>query len=143
MEPHFKTIGEIRITNSLSATEETSAYTAAVRLLETSFQGLPVLDHSGKVVGKVTEIDLLKALKEGRDLKATRVKDIMASAPPVVSTETPLERAVEIMDAYHLTRLPVMKESRFIGSVTRHDLLRAWLGFWVDYERGSNAQVMG
>jgi CBS domain-containing protein len=143
MKPHFKTLGEIMMTNTLAATENTFAYTAAVRLLETSFQGLPVLDCSGKVVGKVTEIDLLKALKQGRDLKAIQVKDIMASAPPVVSIETSLERAVEIMDAHHLTRLPVMKGSRFIGSVTRHDLLRAWLGFWVDYERGGQAHVMG
>lgn len=143
MKPHFKTIGEIKITNTLSATEDTPAYAVAVRLLETGFQGLPVLDRSGKVVGKVTEMDLLKALKAGRDLNAVRVREVMALAPPVVSTETPLEKAVEIMDAHHLIRLPVMKGSRFIGSVTRHDLLRAWLGYWVNHERGGYAQVIG
>jgi CBS domain-containing protein len=143
MPPHFKIIGEITITNKLVAMEDAPAYDVALRLLETSFQGLPVLNRSGKVVGKVTEMDLLKALKNGRYLKQIRVKDIMAPAPPVVSTETPLERAVEIMDAHHLIRLPVMKGSRFIGSVTRHDLLRAWLGYWVDHERGDYAQVIG
>jgi CBS domain-containing protein len=135
MKPHFKTLGEIMISNKLSASEEASAYAVAVELLEANYQGLPVLDYSGKVVGKVTEIDLLKALKDGRDLKAVRVKDIMALAPPVLNTETSLEKAVELMDSHHLLRLPVMKESRFIGSVTRHDLLRAWLGYWVEPER--------
>ena len=143
MKPHFKTVGEIIITNKLSAAENASAYAVAVRLLEANFQGLPVLDCSGNVVGKVTEIDLLKALKDDRDLRTIRVKDIMALAPPVVSNDTSLERAVEIMDSHHLIRLPVMKGSRFIGSVTRHDLLRAWLGIWMDDERGSYAQVIG
>lgn len=140
MKPHFKTIGEIRITNKLSATEDTSAYAVAVKLLSISFQGLPVLDGSGKVVGKVTEMDLLKGLKEGRNLKQVRVKEIMALPPPVISTETTVEEAVEIMDANHLLRLPVISGGRFIGNITRHDLLRAWMGYWVDQDY---AQVIG
>jgi len=142
MKPHFETIGEISITNRLSATEDTPAYAVAVRLLETNFQGLAVLDRFGKVMGKVTEMDLLNALKTGVDLKQIRVKDIMAPAPPVVSTETPLEQAVEIMGAHHLIRLPVLKGALFIGSVTRHDLLRAWLGHWPYHERGDHARVV-
>ena len=143
MTPHFKTLGEIMITNTLWATESASAYAVAVRLLENSFQGLPVLDRSGNVVGKVTEMDLLQTLKAGRDIEKTRVDEIMALAPPVVNTETSLEQAVEIMDAHRLIRLPVIKGNRFIGSVNRHDLLRAWLGVWVDHERGNYAEIIG
>jgi CBS domain-containing protein len=143
MKPHFETLGEIKITNTLVATENTTAYTVSVMLLETSFQGLPVVDRSGKVVGKVTEMELLKALKEGRDLRAIRAKDIMIPAPPAVSIETPLERVVEIMETHRLIGLPVMKGNRFIGSVNRHDLLRAWLGIWVSQERGNYAQIIG
>jgi predicted transcriptional regulator len=143
MKPHFRTVGEVIITNTLFAMEDSPAYAVAMKLLSKSFQGLPVLDHSGKVVGKVTEIDLLKALKAGKDLQETKVKEIMAGAPPVIDTETLLEQAVEIMDRYHLIRLPVMKCDRYIGSVTRHDLLRAWLGVWMDDERGSYAEVIG
>jgi len=143
MKPHFRTVGEIIITNTLFAREESPAYAVAMKLLAKSFQGLPVLDHSGKVVGKVTEINLLKALKAGKNLRKTTVREIMAEAPPVVDTETLLERAVEIMEANQLVRLPVMKNGRFIGSVSRHDLLRAWLGVWLDHERGSYAEVIG
>jgi CBS domain-containing protein len=136
MQPHFRTIGEIKISNPLSTTEETLADDVAMKLLTAGFQGLPVLDQSGAVVGKVTEMDLLNALKSGRDLQQTFVKEIMAPAPPVVSMDTPLEIAVEIMDAHHLLRLPIMDGRRFAGSVTRHDLLRAWLGaVWIDHDR--------
>lgn len=143
MKPRFKTVGEIIITNTLFAMEESPAYAVAMNLLSKSFQGLPVLNSSGKVVGKVTEINLLKALKAGKDLRNTIVKEIMADPPPAVSTETPLERAVEIMEAHQLVRLPVLKGDRFLGSVSRHDLLRAWLGVWMDHERGNHAVVIG
>jgi predicted transcriptional regulator len=136
MQPHFRTIGEITIANTLFTTEETPANEVAMKLLTAGFQGLPVLDQSGAVVGKVTEKELLNALKRGKDLKQTFVKEIMAPAPPVVSMETPLVVAMEIMERYSLRRLSVMHNGRFSGSVTRHDLLRAWLGaVWIDHDR--------
>ena len=143
MQYRFRTVGEITITNTLSATEDSTAYAVAMKLLSTSFQVMPVLDRLGKVVGKVTEMDLLKALKTGKDLKVIRVGEIMAPAPPVVTAEIPLEQAIGMIDTNRLTQLPVMKNGRFIGSVTRHDLLRAWLGVWVNHERGSYTEVIG
>jgi predicted transcriptional regulator len=143
MKPHYKTVGEIIITNTLFALEESPAFSVAMKLLSKSFQGLPVLDRSGRVVGKVTEINLLKALKAGMNLHKTTVEEIMGEAPPVVGTETPLERAVEIMEVNQLVRLPVLNAGKFIGSVSRHDLLRAWLGVWMDHENGSYAEVIG
>jgi len=143
MQYRFRTVGEITITNTLSATEDSTAYGVAMKLLLTSFQVMPVLDRSGKVVGKVTEMDLLKALKDGNDLRAIQVGEIMAPAPPVITAESPLEQAIGLIDANRLTQLPVLKNGRFIGSVTRHDLLRAWLGVWVNHERGSYTEVIG
>lgn len=143
MKPRFKTVGEIQITNKLSCVEDVPAYTVALELLDTSFQGLPVLNRSGRVVGKLTEIDLLNALKAGRDLKTTLAGEIMAPPPPIVGPETPIEEAIEIMDVNRLVRLPVIDKGRFIGSVTRHDLLRAWLGIWLDHEKGSHVEVIG
>jgi CBS domain-containing protein len=143
MQPHFRTVGEITLTNALATTEETSAHAVAMKLLQVGHQGLPVLDRQGLVVGKITEIHLLRALKDGRNLKNTAVKEIMAPPPPVVSAETPLEVAMEIMEAHRLLRLPVMRGNRFLGSVTRHDLLRAWLGVWVDHHSASYAPVIG
>ena len=138
----YRTVGDITITNTLSATEDTIASAVAIKLLFTSFQSMPVLDYSGKVVGKVTEMDVLKALMSGKDLRAIHVGEIMSPASPVVMSDTRLEETIVIIDANRLTQLPVMKDGRFIGCVTRHDLLRAWLGEWVDHEKGSYAEVI-
>lgn len=94
MKPHFKTVGDVMLSNRLSCTKATSAYSVALKLLEADFHGLPVLDDSGQVVGKLTEIDLLRALKAGRDLKTTAASEIMAPAPPSVGPKTPIEEAV-------------------------------------------------
>lgn len=144
MQPCFRTVGDITLTNSLAAFEETSAHAVAMKLLQAGYQGLPVLDREGWVVGKITEINLLRALKDGRDLRRTTVKEIMAPPPPVVTVETSLEIAMEIMETHRLIRLPVMRNHRFHGSVTRHDLLRAWLGVWVEHHSGASyAPVIG
>jgi CBS domain-containing protein len=142
MPPRFKALGDIRMINGLSAAESSSAYSVALRLLETGFQSMAVLDVSGRVIGKVTEMDLLKALVDGQDLREVRVGEIMAPTPPVVNPDTLLETAVGIMEENRLLRLPVVNKERFIGSVTRHDLLRAWLGLWIDEERGSRAPLV-
>lgn len=110
MQYRFRTVGEITITNTLYATEDSTAYAVAMKLLLTSFRVMPVLDRSGKVVGKVTEMDLLKALKTGKDLRAIRIREIMAPAPPVVTAEIPLEQAIGMIDANRLTQLPVIEE---------------------------------
>jgi len=142
MQPHLRTIGQIKISNTLSTTEETLADDVAMKLLSAGFQGLPVLDQAGVVVGKVTEMELLKALKNGRNLNQTFVKEIMAPAPPVVGMDTPLGVAMEMMERHHLLRLPIMDGRRFAGTVTRHDLLRAWLAtVWIDHD--STAPLIG
>jgi CBS domain-containing protein len=65
-------------------------------------------------------MDLLKALKTGKDLRIIRVSEIMSPAPPVITSEIPLEQAIEIIDANRLTQLPVMKNGRFAWNKPGH-----------------------
>lgn len=129
MKPHFATVGEIKKTNTLSAREETSAFEIALALLESGFHGMPIVNSNGQIVGKVSEIDLIKALAEGRDLKATPVGEVMKTCPVVIDEATPLEEAAYYMMQLHLFRIPVVDgEKHFVGTVTRHDVLRGWMG---------------
>ena len=142
MRPHYTSVGEIKKTNTLSATEETSAYEIALELLETSFQGMPIVNSQNQVVGKVSEIQLLKALSEGKDLEKTEAGEIMELCPPCIRETTPLEEAVSLMVQEHLLRIPVVDDHhRLIWTVTRHDVLRAWMGVWLPEERGGHVEV--
>ena len=136
MKPHFKTVGEVKLTNDLWIGKNSLAIDAAMKLVETSFQGMMVLNSDHAVVGKITELDLLKALKTDKDMNKTKVHEIMEPNPSLINTETPLELVVDLMARHKLIRVPVIRDGVFIGSITRHDLLRAWLGLWNPRERG-------
>lgn len=129
MEPHYGKIGDIKKTNTLAAREETPAYDIALTLLESGFHGMPVVNSEDRVVGKVSEIDLLKALMEGKDLKEVRACEVMKIKASVIHESTPLAEAARLMSDEHLFRLAVVDEKdRLIGTVTRHDVLRGWMG---------------
>ncbi|MBI3803745.1 MAG: CBS domain-containing protein [Nitrospirae bacterium] len=129
MKPHYATVGNIKKTNTLSAREETPAYQVALALLESGLHGMPILNSEDRVVGKVSEVDLLKALIEGKDLEKVLAAEVMRSCPVVIDQTTSLEEVANYMVELRLFRIPVVDgENHLVGSVTRHDVLRGWIG---------------
>ena len=76
----------------------------------------------------VTSLDVLKALRAGKDLKTLTAAEIMAKDRQAIDASTPIERAVQMMEEKRLLNLPVEENGVVTKTVTRHDLLRAWLG---------------
>jgi CBS-domain-containing membrane protein len=82
--------------------------------------GLPVLDEQHRVVGMVTEADIL-ARQRGQRL----VQEIMSSPAFVVSEETPLEEIAALLTRERIKRVPVVREGKLVGIVSRADVVRA------------------
>ena len=66
------------------------------------YSGLPVVD-GGKVVGVVTEFDLLNAVKEGKDLQQICADDIMTKDPICVEENTHVDEIIRIMTEQKLS----------------------------------------
>ena len=132
MIPKFETVGDIRMGNPFYARESTSAFEVASELLHSRYGGMPVVDRNNRVIGVVGEADLLRALRGPRRLEEIKVGEIMTRPPVAVEEKTTLEEASRIMENSHIHRLPVVKEGVLVGTVNRHDLLRAWLGMSAD-----------
>jgi len=121
---------------------------AANLMLQKHISGLPVVDATGKLVGMLSEGDFVRRgeigtqRKRGRFLKfilgpgrvaadfvhehGRRVSEIMTSEPLVtVSEETPLERIVALMEKNSIKRVPVMRDGKIVGMVSRSNLLQA------------------
>jgi CBS domain-containing protein len=115
---------EIMTRPVVSAKENASARDVALQFITGLYSGMPVTDDAGKIVGIVTELDLLKAVKEGKELVRTTAKDIMtpevATAPP----DATVEQLVKIMEEFHILRLPIVKDEKLVGVVSRSDILR-------------------
>ncbi len=107
-----------------AATKKTNGRDLAVKLLSGMYSGLPVVGE-GKVVGVVTEFDLLKAVKEGKDLQHIFAEDIMTKDPICVEEETRVEEIIKLMTEKNIIRVPVVRKEKLIGVISRCDILNS------------------
>ena len=115
------------------AKENTNAEAISARLLAGEFNGVPVVDDNGAVIGIVTAIDILKAIrKNGKNKKLNTItaKDIMTPNPSVVRADTPIEDIMDIMIQKEIVLVPVVEEggnnnnNKLLGVVARLDIIR-------------------
>lgn len=97
-------------------------------LMIEGFGAVPVVDSTRKLVGIVSEHDLLGAIDEGHSLGALTAGDVMTGNPYSVPPETTLGTLVHVLRASDLVRVPVVDaKGRLIGIIARRDVLRTYL----------------
>jgi CBS domain-containing protein len=111
-----------------------------------NISGLPVVDKQGKVIGIITQADILSVVgvRKGHTFKdllkhmlgepfperrmGDIVGDVMTSSVLTTSPQTNIAEVVRIMDEKKIRRLPVVDEqSKLIGIISRADILKAVL----------------
>jgi CBS-domain-containing membrane protein len=119
-------------------------------MLRNRISGLPVVDEGGNVVGVVTEGDFLRRGELGTQRSrpaclefllgagrlaneyvrtyGRKVSEIMTADAVFVSEDDSLQTVVELMERRHIKRLPVMRDGRLVGIVSRANLVRAVVG---------------
>jgi len=70
----------------------------------------------------------MKMLDAGKDLNKLTAEDIMRKDRIMVNGSTPIRDAYKIMEEHRVLNLPVENNGKVVYSVSRHDLLRAWIG---------------
>jgi len=113
-------------------------------LVDRDYRGLPVVDQANRVVGVVTNrdliergglsarVELLGALAGAaleRELSATGVRektaaDVMTREVVSVRGDAPLRHAAQLMIQRRIKRLPVVDDGQLVGVISRADLLR-------------------
>ncbi len=85
---------------------------------------LVVIDGTGKVVGIITERDLLKeVVAKGLCSDDIEVKEIMTENVIEVDSRATLEDAAEIMNLKKIKKLPVVENGQLVGIITATDLV--------------------
>lgn len=96
----------------------------ALQLLSGMYSGLPVIDGKGKVLGVVTEFDLLNAIRNGRDLQTIKAEDIMTQPAICVREDEELDAVIAKMTEKNIIRVPVVgEEGKLVGVIARADVL--------------------
>lgn len=138
---------ELMTREVVTVTPETSVKSAAQLMLQYNVSGLPVVEDSGKLVGIVTEGDLLRRSETGTERHRGRwlelfvgpgqiadeyihacgrkVGEVMTPDVYAVPEDASLEALVALMEQYHIRRLPVTRDGHVIGIVSRANLLHA------------------
>jgi len=98
---------------------------------------LPVVDHSGSLVGIVTELDLLKASPSAAtSLSVWEIKSLLSAFPIekimtrevfTVTEDMPLEDAARIMVDNKIGGMPVVRGESVVGIITETDIFKAFL----------------
>jgi CBS domain-containing protein len=90
----------------------------AMTLIKNQISGAPVAGKNGKIVGIVSEADIVG--KKGKDVKAIMSKKVIS-----VSEDTPVEKIAQLMTTHKIKRLPVMRGEDVVGVVSRADIVSA------------------
>jgi CBS domain-containing protein len=122
----------------ISVTPDHSVRHAAQIMLDHRISGLPVIDGGGKIVGMLTEGDLLRRTELGLSASARglqdsanyirthswRIGDVMTAGAITADENTPIGRLAAIMSASQIKRMPIVRDEKMIGIVSRADILR-------------------
>ncbi len=97
---------------------------AGKRLTELHIGSLIVTDSKQRVLGILTESDIIKNLVSEKPL-ATKVEDCMTKKIYFVKPEDDIHEAVELMSENKIKKLPVIKNGQLLGIITATDIAAA------------------
>jgi len=127
-------VAERMTRNPVTILETASIDDGLHMMRERKVRRLPVLDESGKMVGIVSDKDLLHAAPSPATslsvyelhylLAKLTIKQVMSSPVITVSADTPLEEAARVMADNKIGGLPVVEGDRLVGIITETDVFK-------------------
>jgi len=147
-------VRDIMTRPAVSVREDITLKEAAAIMADQRFSGVPVVNNEGRVVGVITEADVLRhagtashtSLRDSwgwvspysdpndfaqvrtgfERMATTTVGELMSKKVFTVTQDTEMEKAAAIMTKNRVNRLPVVDvDGRLVGIVTRADIVRA------------------
>ena len=137
---------DVMTRNILSVAPDSTIAEAVRTMLDNRISGLAVIDEAGRLVGILTEGDLLRRgetaterhrprwleilMGPGRLAEeyvrthSRRIAEVMTRDPVSVAPDTPLKEIVGLMERHRIKRVPVLDGDAPVGILSRADLLR-------------------
>ena len=126
------TVREYMTHDPVTLRPEMSVHEARQILLGHDISGAPVLDERARLVGILTERDIIGAVFRASYFQepGSRVADCMTAQVETLEADVRIEEAAERFLKSRLRRFPVVEENRVIGLISRRDVLRAIEDLW-------------
>jgi CBS domain-containing protein len=107
----------------VAAKRNTLGRDLTVKLLSGMYSGVPVVDEKGRVIGVVSEFDLLKVIQAGKKLEQVTAEEIMTKTPVCVKEDSSIEEIIDLMTKHNIIRVPVVRNDMLVGIISRCDIL--------------------
>ncbi len=138
---------DVMTTSVVTVTPETEVREVARIFLDNRISGAPVVDANGRLIGIISEGDLLHRAESGTAHRprswwlelisapdersvsyvrehARHVGDVMTKDVATVDEEAPLDAVADLLEKRRIKRVPVMRGDRIVGIVSRANLLQ-------------------
>ena len=142
---------DVMVTDVITVTPESDVREVATLLLTNHISAAPVVDAAGRLVGVISEGDLVRRAEAGtahqhswwlrmlmgRELMAgeflrehsRRVGDLMTREVVSAAPDTPVADIATLLERHRIKRVPVVKDGRIVGIVSRANLIQALATF--------------
>ncbi|MFW6170203.1 MAG: CBS domain-containing protein [Planctomycetota bacterium] len=118
---------DIMVKKVITLSPETNWHEAAKLLLKNHISGAPVVNEKNELVGMFSEQDMMRALVDAAydELPCSELCNHMSPDPYTINEDVDL---LSIVQAFHndkLRRLPVIREGKLVGQISRRDVIAA------------------
>lgn len=119
-------------TKLVSFHARTNVVEAMSVFLDKRISGAPVVDDDGKLIGILSEVDLMQVIVQDSyyDESIGIVEDYMRADVDMIDAEMDIYTLAEKFVREHRRRYPVVSNGKLIGQISRRDVLRAAKEFW-------------
>ena len=145
-----KTVADVMTTKPITVQKQTSLQDAIKLMANNRVSGLPVVDNQDKLIGVISETDLMwketgvdappyimildsviylqnpaRYDKEIHKVLGETVGELMTDKPISISSVSSVKEAAHLMHEKNIRRLPVVDKEKIIGIITRGDIIRS------------------
>lgn len=113
-----KTVGDVMVKDALTVEPSDTIGEAAEKMHAGDVGAVIVVEDMVRIVGIITERDLLRAIAQRARPADARVRQWMTTDPVTIDPDTPIEDAATIMFDRNFRHLPVVKDGRPLGIVS-------------------------
>jgi CBS domain-containing protein len=120
-----ETVADLMVKDVLTVEPSDTIGEAAEKMNDANVGAVVVVEDMVRIVGIVTERDLMRAVAARARAAEARVRHWMTPDPVTIEPDTPIAEAAEIMFTRNFRHLPVVKDGRPLGIVSLR-LLSRW-----------------
>ncbi|MFA4835984.1 MAG: CBS domain-containing protein [Dehalococcoidia bacterium] len=112
------------MTRTVITTKEDMVLTDVIKLLlRWHISGVPIVDDDGKLVGIITEHDVVNSALSG-NASSTTAGEVMTREVETYSPDTLVVEVINHFATHRVRRVPIVEEGKVIGIISRRDIIR-------------------